>query len=245
MKKIIPILVIALLTSSAICMFTSSDVSGETEKRTYTNALLPDVYSVNVNDFYNAEIRYKDYNYYSYFPTSYEIYTPETAATVPSNLDKGILPASDYVSGNGPGVLFVFVYIPPSELNVNVNGTQINSNTLTLVREGVSFQFYSGQPVKITLSAEPSSGLYFGLGTWSYSASLNKGENEFTIPAPGDWRIYSYYWSYSSMQMFLSFTIEYEEVSGNTEIYGYLTLVLAAVCIGVLAFSAMKQRIKD
>jgi len=236
MNKMIPILVIALLASSAVCLFTSTDVSGDTERRTYTNALLPDVYMVNISSGSYANISYTDYSY-AYFPTSYRMYTPGTAANISSYLDSGYLPASDYVYGTG--VLFVFAYRPPAELRVEVNGAQISSNTLVLVREGVSFQFHSGQPVKITLDATPSTNLYFGLGSWNY-VNLYSQETEFIISAPGDWRIYSSW----PLQIFLTFTIEYEEVSEDTELYGFLMLALAAICIGILAVSAKKRKIK-
>jgi hypothetical protein len=238
MNKIIPILIIALLSSSAVFIFTSSDVSGATEKRTYTDALLPDVYKVDISSGGHVDVYYTDY--YGSFPAEYRMYTPATAANISSYLDAGYLPDPDYVSGSG--VLFVFAYRPPAELSVIIDGTQIDSNTLVLVREGVSFQFHPNQPVKIILHDTPPYGLRFGLFAPAYNANLQL-ENEFIIPASGDWRIFtpSYY---PPMQMFLTFTVEYEERSGDTEIYGFIMLAMAAVCIGMLALSAGKRKIK-
>ncbi|MCL2890490.1 MAG: hypothetical protein FWF40_01200 [Methanomassiliicoccaceae archaeon] len=236
MNKIIPILIVALLASSAVFIFTSSDASGASEERTYTDALLPDVYRTDISSGSYANIQYT--GQYNYFPATYRMYTPGTAANIDSYLDTGYLPASDYVSG--PGVLFVFAYRPPAELRVEVSGTQIDSNTLVLVREGVSFQFYSGQPVTITLYGTIPPYMYFGLGDWNYKP-LEQETNEFTISAPGEWRIYV---NGYPTPVFFTFTIEYEEMPENTETYGYLMLALAAICIGILAASAKKRKIK-
>jgi len=246
MNKIIPIMVLVLLSSSALFIAASSDsAEGATERMTYENTLLPDVYKLEVNNVSSVDVRYVNY-YDTYFSLVYRIYKPGTDI----NLGTQSIPDSDYVyftgvmGTGGPGLLYIFAYKAPSEMNIWINGSQINSNTLETVSKGTSLQFFSGQPVKITLNAYPMSTMYLGLGTWNQHMQITGLETDFTISAPGDWRIYPSGNGDISSQFFLSFTVEYEDVPKNTETYGYLILGIAGACIGVLALSAGRQKIK-
>ena len=243
MNKIIPAMIVALLSFSAIGLFASTEVDGATVKERYTNALLPDVYMIEVIDVSSVNV---SINGSPSFPVSYRLYAPGKETAVLNGLNNGTLPAADY-SGSGPGLLYVFTHNSPSRIILSINhGPATDTDQLVLVKRGVSFLLESDWPVKITRQFS-GYGMYFGISTGGRDIYLGSEVNRFIIPETGEWRIYSsWYDTYNlQSQIFLSFTIEYETSYMDAEMYGYAMLAVGAACIGLVAISAGRQRIKD
>jgi len=241
MNKSLLILAVSLLSLSAAGLFTSTGVDGAMIEEQYTDALLPDVYTMRVNNNVSAYI-WSGTN----LPTTYLVYAENQETAVNNALihHTGVLPTSSY-AGSGPGLLYVFTYVSPSRLYST--DPWIDLHQLNLVAHGISFSFSSGMLVKIERMGTYSGTMYFGRETGSDYKYLYLGANEFIVPASGTWRIYPYdYYSPDlSSQIFMTFSIEYEDAPADVALYGYAMLAAGAACIGLVVISAGKQRIKD
>jgi hypothetical protein len=243
MKKIVPILVLVLLSSSALCVSVSADVDGATvTKAVEPGTLLPDVYMTTVNNVSYLSMRANSSNY----PVFWRLYedAPGKEALVNTGLKNRSLLPGDYATGKG--LLYIFTY-DISDVWTSVNG-MIDFEQHRLVEKGLSFSLYSGQPVKITVGGTYSRGLTFGFGDWNTEVLLKSKVTSLTVQAPGEWRLYTNYnHNFTEDECILlpfAVTIEYEDIS-DTGAYGFLILAVAAACLAPLVFSGLRQRIKD
>jgi hypothetical protein len=248
MKKIAMMLALGLLSTAVLCVL-APPVSAATVTKTYTDELLPDVYCVE-NVTFDGYINIRQdssypYSLVCYFQDSPSYTKNKDLRDTLKNKDSTDIPEPEniYMISFGQLVnVYLFIYADPSDVVVSTqSGNTYNLSEGNLVkRSDIRFYMYSGQQVKLTLDS--SQILRFGYGSSYDYDTISPGANNITIMREGEYRLYDGNW-YSN-PVFASFSIEYDEPPTGVAVYGFIILVLAVVCMGLMVFFARGQKIK-
>jgi hypothetical protein len=257
MRKIAIMLAFGLVAASMFCMLAPNASAAEVEKK-YTNEQLPDLYIIKnfrIGSNGNIDISI-DYNMpYTSFTHlySYVYYIPGSPSekdflkVVDETKNPSDIPYSESASPNTVVNVYVFTYGDPSRLTVTTGGASHKlSEDDIYKRSEINLKMYSGQQVKLDLtytstSSISSTPLRFGNGGYSGEEHLSMGENKFTIMVTGDYIVYADLWA--EAVVYASFTIEYDEPP-STGAYGFVLLIVAVACMGLMLYFARPQKIK-
>jgi len=164
-------------------------------------------------------------------------------------LDAG-LDVLNMSEGSTPwNIIYVFTSSP--DILVNLNYSSSSSFTVGEeylykkpsgeVMKAPTFKLYSGQTVTITLADEPPSSVYFGKRYdtgWGYysfdGVKIDSKVVSFTPDQAIDYMFYNYSGGSSGGEMYLEYSLHYEEISDNGTIIGYIGLGIGIACIVVL-----------
>jgi hypothetical protein len=249
MKRTALVLAFGLLALSALCVMTPAAEAATVDK-TVNNALLPDIYVVEIPNWDGSlSLTYDSYGYtynYGYYNHYVKGSSAETALLNVLNTTKRQqdIPLNTGTAGN---TIRLYVYIYDISRTVTVS-----SGSLTKELKGTpempsqaKFAMYSGQQVKLTLPTDTKYSSFRFTSDKGGSNYLEMGLNEFSLMIPGDYILSAYVYesSFSGQAMFMTYSIKYDEPPANATEYGFVMLGVAFAAMGALVLFGRKQRV--